>query len=90
MKKKEKLKNAAKVSPPIGMSSKLSLDKEIISLLNNDDGNATGKIVLSIAHWVDCGAHSPHWCNTKCGGGIRISYFYGNHNTDDCGTQGQF
>lgn len=52
---------------PIQLASKLSFNKEVISkIVGNSEGTGMRK-PLSIFNWIDCGAHSPHWCNTGCG-----------------------
>ncbi len=81
MKKKEKLKKEIKFDKNNDGQSlpfKLQLNKEIISnLITNSEDTGAGRLFASILHWVDCGAHSPHWCNTKCAGqiGIKKSIF---------------
>lgn len=51
-------------------TSRLSLSKnEIMRLAPNSGspGDPLNKTIRSLFNWVDCGAHSPHWCNTGCG-----------------------
>src|SRR6187402_2227358 len=97
MKKTEKLKNVDQVTASskqqentsnddFRISIKLELNKETIANLNPDDtgGGGTARIRLSLFNWVDCGAHSPHWCNTACAGRRVRSMRLGNTDTDDC------
>lgn len=72
---------------PQQLSTKLSLDKEVIATLANSSAGMAGMRPLSIFHWVDCGAHSPHWCNTVCagGGGKKSRNVDGDADAEVCG-----
>jgi hypothetical protein len=65
----------------------LALNKEIISFLESGSNGNTGgtEKAISIFHWVDCGQHSPHWCNTKCAGGVKHSSKIDPADRPECG-----